>query len=85
MDLAKKHDMEPSSNACLCAHQKSGSVTAIHTMRNFKKQEKTEDVTLVVAANAFSSINGAVLFHNIEILCSFVFTYFCFDILGCFL
>ena len=75
--------MDPSSDKC--AGQKSGSDTSAHTMRNFYKQEETEAVIFVDAANAFNNINRKVLFHNINILCLFVSNYIlnCYGIPAC--
>lgn len=77
--------MEPSSDKQILAGQNSGSDASVHTVRNVYKQQETEAVIFADAANAFNNFNRKVLFHNINILSSFVLTYIlnCYSIPGC--
>ena len=58
----------------LCAGQPSGREAAVHTMKEFFKDDKTKGMVLVDATNAFHSLNRAVALHNIQRLCPSVST-----------
>ena len=59
----------------VCAGQEAGSEAAIQAMEKIFKEESTETVLLVDAANAFNSINRKVFLHNISILCPAISTF----------
>ena len=75
MCLPKNHIMNFSSDIEMFVGQKLCNEAATHTMINFYKQEETEAVIFVDAANTFNNINRKVLFHDIKILYLFVSTY----------
>ena len=53
----------------VCAGQESGCEAAVHSMSKMYKEEHTEAVLLVDAANAFNSVNRKVFLHNINVVC----------------
>ena len=59
----------------VCAGHEAGCEAAIHAMHSIFKEEETEAVLLVDAANAFNSINRQVFLHNISIICPSISTY----------
>ena len=50
-----------------CAGQESGCEAAAYAVRKMHKEEHTEAVLLVDAANAFNSVNRKVFVHNINV------------------
>ena len=52
----------------LCARQKAGCETAVHTMSDLFGSH-VEGVLFVDAKNAFNNINRSVFLHNIRTLC----------------
>ena len=53
----------------VCAGQESGCEAAVHVMSKIYKEEHTEAVLLVDAANAFNSVNRKIFLHNINVVC----------------
>ena len=50
----------------VCAEQESGCEAAVHAMSKMYKEEHTEAIFLVDAANAFNSVNRKVFLHNVQ-------------------
>ena len=59
----------------VCAGHGAGCEAAIHAMHSIFKEEETEAVLLIDAANAFNSINRQVFLHNISIIYPSISTY----------
>ena len=59
----------------VCAGPKSGCETAVHAMSKMNKEEHTEAVLLVDAANAFNSVNRKVFLYNINAVCPSISIY----------
>ena len=59
----------------LCAWQTTGAEATIHAMYDIFKEHNTEGIQLIDAENAFNSINGKVMFHNLKIICSIIAAY----------
>ena len=74
MSLVKKV-ISSTGSLQVCAGQEAGSEAAIHAMEKIFKEESTEAVLLVDAANAFNSINRKVFLHNISVLCPAISTF----------
>ena len=74
VSVVKKEVISSTGSLQVCAGQEAGSEAAIHAMEKIFKEESTEAVLLVDAANAFSSINRKVFLHNISILCPAIST-----------
>ena len=53
----------------ICAGPESGCKAAVHALSKIYKEEHTEAVLLVDAANAFSSVNRKIFLHNINEVC----------------
>ena len=51
----------------VCAGEESGCEAAVHAMHKIYKEEHTEVVLLVDAANGFNSVNRKVFLHNINV------------------
>ena len=58
----------------LCAGQIAGAKAAIHAVRECFQQDRNEAVLLIVASNAFNSLNHIVALHNIRFECPAVST-----------
>jgi len=69
MCVVKKDVVSSCCKVKMCSGQTAGSEAAIHAMRELFKNEESEAVLLVDAANAFNNINRYALLHNIKILC----------------
>ena len=59
----------------VCAGQESGCEAAAHAMHKMYKEEHTEAVLLVDAANGFNFVNRKVFLHNINVVCPSISTY----------
>ena len=59
----------------LCAWQTTGAEATIHAMYDIFKEHNTEGIQLIDAENAFNSINGKVMFHNLKFICSIIAAY----------
>ena len=57
------------------AGYESGCETAVHAIHKMYKEEYTEAVLLVDAANAFNFVNRKVFRHNINVVCPSISTY----------
>ena len=57
------------------AGQKSGCAAAVHAMYKMYKEEHTEAVLLVDAADGFNSVNRKVFLHNISVVCLSIIIY----------
>ena len=75
VSVVKKEVISSMGSLQVCAGQEAGSEAAIHAMEKIFKEESTEAVLLVDAANAFNSINIKVFLHNISILCPAISTF----------
>ena len=75
VSVVKKEVISSTVSLQVCAGQEAGSEAAIHAMEKIFKEESTEAVLLVDAANAFNSINRKVFLHNISILCPAISTF----------
>ena len=69
VSVVKKEVISSTGSLQVCAGQEAGSEAAIHAMEKIFKEESTEAVLLVDAANAFNSINRKLFLHNVSILC----------------
>ena len=59
----------------VCAGHKTKCESLIHAMREVYEEQSAEAVLLVDASNAFSSVNGNVFLHNVEIICPSIVRY----------
>ena len=75
VSVVKKEVISSTVSLQVCAGQEAGSEAAIHAVEKIFKEESTEAVLLVDAANAFNSINRKVFLHNISILCPAISTF----------
>ena len=75
VSLLKKEVASLAGSLQVCAGQEARSEASIHAMEDIFKEESTEAVLLVYAANASDSINGKVFLHSIFILCSAISTF----------
>ena len=75
VSVVKKEVISSTGSLQVCAGQEAGSEAAIHAMEKIFKEESTEAVLLVDAANAFNSINRKVFLYNISILCPAISTF----------
>ena len=73
--VVKKEVISSTGSLQVYAGQEAGSEAAIHAMEKIFKEESTEAVLLVDAANAFNWINRKVFLHNISILCPAISTF----------
>ena len=73
--VVKKEVISSTGSLQVCAGQEAGSEAAIHAMKKMFKEESTEAVLLVDAANTFNSIIRKVFLHNISILCPAISTF----------
>jgi len=69
MIVSKHHITEATGSIQVCAGQEARSEAAIHAIYDTFKSPDCEAVLLVDAENPFKSINRAVTFQNIDILC----------------
>ena len=53
----------------LCAGQSAGVEAAVHAMRDFYEDDKSEGVLLVDADNAFNRINREAVLWNTQFVC----------------
>ena len=67
VSVVKKEVISSTGSLQVCAGQEAGSEAAVHAMEKIFKEESTEAVLLVDAANAFNSINRKVFLHRISI------------------
>ena len=72
MNIAKWDVVEASGLLQLCAGQKSGSETAIHSMRWIFEDDVTDAVLLI---DAFNALNRTAALHNICVLCPIIAVY----------
>ena len=75
MSVVKGDVQECAGSIQVCAGQDGGSEAAIHAMRTIYEDVETDGVLLIDAANAFNSINRAVMLQNIGRICPIVYTY----------
>ena len=75
MKVIKGDIQESVGSLQVCAGQAGGCEAAIHAMHNIFENEATDAVLLIDAANAFNSINRAVMLENISRICPIVYTY----------
>ena len=75
VSVVKKKVISSTGSLQACARQEAESEAVIHAMENIFKEESTEAVLLVDAANAFNSINRKVFLHNISIICPAISTF----------
>ena len=59
----------------VCAGQESGCEAPVHPISKMYKEEHTDTILLVDAANAFNSINREVFLHNINVVCPSISIY----------
>ena len=59
----------------VCAGHEAGCKSVIQAMNNIFKDEQTEAVLLVDAANAFNAVNCKAFLHNINIICPSIATF----------
>ena len=52
-----------------------GHKAAVHTMQEIFEEKNTEAVLLVIASNAFNSVNRNATLHNMSIICPDIATY----------
>ena len=75
MSIIKGDVQESVGSLQVCAGQAGGCEAAIHAMRTIYENEETDAVLLIDAANAFNSINRAVMLQNINKICPIVYVY----------
>ena len=75
VSVVKKEVISSTVSFQVCAGQEAGSEASIHAMEKIFKEESTEAVLLVDAANVFNSINRKVFLHNISIVCPTISTF----------
>ena len=66
---------ESGSSLQVCAGQEAGSQAAAHPMHEIFKEQDTEAVLLIDAANAFNTVNRKVVLLNVKVICLAISTY----------
>ena len=67
--------MHAAGSLQVCAGQEAEAEATIRAMYDIYNDEHSEAVLLVDAGNAFNSINGKVMIHNISVVCPTISTY----------
>ena len=75
MSVVKGDIQESVGSLQVCAGQAGGCEAAIHAMRSIYEEDESYAVLLIDAANAFNSINRAVMLQNISKICPIVYIY----------
>ena len=75
MTVIKTDVEETVGSLQVCGGQFGGCEAAIHAMRTIYEEESTDAILLIDAANAFNSVNRAVMLQNIQRLCPIAYTY----------
>ena len=75
MSIVKDDVTKAVGNLQLCGGQDAGCEAVMHLMLDIFGTSKTEEVVLVGAENAFSSINRQVFSHNIKHICPPIVTF----------
>ena len=60
----------------VCAGHEAGCEVLIHAMKNiFENEKSAEAILLVVASNAFNSLNRKLFLHNVKVICPVIATF----------
>ena len=74
--IIKEEIMTSDGSLQVCAGHEAGCEVLIHAMKNiFENEKSAEAILLVVASNAFNSLNRKLFLHNVKVICPVIATF----------